>query len=230
MSKSTTLETICATVVMMVEPPGEPVTRRTRPSGPSTMVGVMAESIRLPGLDGVRLALHQPELVRHPRLGGEVVHLVVEQEPGAGHGDQVAVERVDGGGHGHRVAAAVDDRVVGGVLRLGPRADLARHRSEAGLHAVEGVARSMRIVGAALGGVLVRGHARERLRHEVRVGQVGVAVHVGAARRLGEEVDVLARRGSRASARSYPSRMLRMSAEGRAAGGGRRHGDTWWPR
>ena len=37
-----------ATVVMMVDPPGEPRTRRSLPSF-RTMVGVMAESGRLPG-------------------------------------------------------------------------------------------------------------------------------------------------------------------------------------
>jgi hypothetical protein len=48
-SQSTTLEIIWVTVEMIVGPPGEPVTRRTPPSGPRRMAGVMAESIRFPG-------------------------------------------------------------------------------------------------------------------------------------------------------------------------------------
>jgi hypothetical protein len=37
------------TVVMIVAPPGAPTTSRSAPSGASTIVGVMADSIRLPG-------------------------------------------------------------------------------------------------------------------------------------------------------------------------------------
>ena len=43
------LETIWKMVVMIVAPPGVPVTRSVRPSGSTTMVGVIADSMRLPG-------------------------------------------------------------------------------------------------------------------------------------------------------------------------------------
>ena len=48
MPKSITFEMTCATVVMIVEPPGVPTTRKTAPSL-TTIVGVMADSMRLPG-------------------------------------------------------------------------------------------------------------------------------------------------------------------------------------
>jgi hypothetical protein len=44
------------------------------------MVGVIEESGRLRGCDGVGFALHQAESVGLAGLGGEIVHFVVEQE------------------------------------------------------------------------------------------------------------------------------------------------------
>jgi hypothetical protein len=46
---SITLEITWYTIVMMRGPPGVPTTRSNRPSGSSTMLGVIAESMRLPG-------------------------------------------------------------------------------------------------------------------------------------------------------------------------------------
>ena len=48
MPKSTTLRIVSSTVLMMVLPPGLPVTMKSRPSF-ARMVGVMLESMRLPG-------------------------------------------------------------------------------------------------------------------------------------------------------------------------------------
>ena len=48
MPKSITLTRACSTVLMMVRPPGLPMTMNSLPSL-ATMVGVMLESIRLPG-------------------------------------------------------------------------------------------------------------------------------------------------------------------------------------
>ena len=45
---STTLRMVCSTVLMMVRPPGLPVTSTRRPSR-VTMVGDMLDSMRLPG-------------------------------------------------------------------------------------------------------------------------------------------------------------------------------------
>ena len=44
------------------------------------MVGVIEESGPLAGLDGVRFALDQPEHILLAGLGGEIVHLVVQQK------------------------------------------------------------------------------------------------------------------------------------------------------
>src|SRR5262249_45062826 len=66
--------------------------------------------------DGIVLAVDQSVDVRDARLGGEVVHLVVEEHPGAA-GDEAAPEAVvDGGGERDRVPGAVEDGDLGGVL------------------------------------------------------------------------------------------------------------------
>jgi hypothetical protein len=79
---------------------------------------------------GVGLPLHQPEEVGLARRGGEVVHLVVEEEPGARHPEAAAEELVEGGGEGDQVAVAVDDREVGGVGAAGG----GRVRARPGFH------------------------------------------------------------------------------------------------
>ncbi len=65
--------------------------------------------------DRVGLALDQAVDVRHAELGGEVVHLVVEQDAGSGGGDLGAEPVVERVGDRDRVALGVDDRVVGRV-------------------------------------------------------------------------------------------------------------------
>ena len=81
-----------ATVVMMVGPPGEPRTSSGLP-GLHCRLGAGAAGFRadddggrhggeraLAGGDGVGGALDEAEAVGRAGLGGEVVHLVVEQE------------------------------------------------------------------------------------------------------------------------------------------------------
>ena len=73
-----------ATVVMMVEPPGVPMTKASLPVVPVrggrddgwSHGGERA----LAWVDGVRRALDEAVHVGHADLGGEVVHLVVQQE------------------------------------------------------------------------------------------------------------------------------------------------------
>ena len=75
--------------------------------------------------DGILLALHQAEHVRRARLGGEVVHLVVEEEAGVAGDHLGAEQRVDRVGHRHRVAVLVDDRIMrrlGAFMRRASRA------------------------------------------------------------------------------------------------------------
>ncbi len=68
MRKSTTLLTICATEVMIVEPPGVPVTSSTRPCGSSTRVGVMADSMRAPGRTALAGPCTRPNWLGTPGL------------------------------------------------------------------------------------------------------------------------------------------------------------------
>ena len=79
------------------------------------------------GRDGVVRALDEAVHVGHALLGGEVVHLVVEQEAEAGGGDVRAEAVVERGGDGDGVALGVEHGVVGGVggFRLGQRWRLA---------------------------------------------------------------------------------------------------------
>jgi hypothetical protein len=62
------LLTTCATVVMMVAPPGDPVTRRTRPSGERTMVGVIDETMRFPGAMAFAVPCTSPNWLGVPGL------------------------------------------------------------------------------------------------------------------------------------------------------------------
>ena len=81
----------------------------------------------LPGLDRVRRALHQPEKIGHAWFHGEVIHLVVEEEPRARRDHIRAEQAVDGEGHGDGVAVLVDDRIMRGLgLLMGFDAGLHR--------------------------------------------------------------------------------------------------------
>ena len=76
------------------------------------MVGVIELSMRLPGATALASPPMQPEHVRRARLGAEVVHLVVQQEPGARHHLPVAVRAVQRRRRRDGVAVGVHDRVV----------------------------------------------------------------------------------------------------------------------
>ena len=134
-----------ATVVMMVAPPGEPRTSSGLPglhcrlgpgrhcSGWTMMVGVMAESGRLPGAMALFGALDEAELVGHAGRGGEVVHLVVEQEAERAGGNARAEEIVERVGVGDGVALGIDDGEMGGLRGfMRGRRGRGRRRQEAG--------------------------------------------------------------------------------------------------
>ena len=59
--------TICATVVMIVGPPGEPTTARSFPSF-TTIVGVMLLSMRLPGWMAFCAPITRPNMFGEPGL------------------------------------------------------------------------------------------------------------------------------------------------------------------
>ena len=72
----------------------------------STMVGVMDESGRLPGWIALASPCIRPNMFGVAGLGGEVVHLVVEQEAEPGHRHAAAVAVVQRVGHRDGVASA----------------------------------------------------------------------------------------------------------------------------
>ena len=113
---------------MIVGPPAPPTTSSTWPRGSSTIVGVIAESMRLPGAIAFCSPCTSPNMFGCARLRGEVVHLVVEEEPGAAHPDRRAEAVVQRRRRRHGVALCVDDRVVRRVLRLAAGDDRRRRR------------------------------------------------------------------------------------------------------
>ena len=74
---------------MIVRPPGLPTTATSLPSF-ATIVGVMLDSMRLPGRDEFGSVPISPSRGQ-PGPAVEVAHLVVEQEAGARHDDRRAV-------------------------------------------------------------------------------------------------------------------------------------------
>ena len=94
--------------------PACPTTSNSLPVGSSTIVGVIAESIRLPGAIGVGVALHQPHMFGRP---GAVVKSSISslsRNPAPGDRDRAAVEVVEVVVMADRVARGVHDRVVRG--------------------------------------------------------------------------------------------------------------------
>ena len=125
MPKSIALSTISITVLMIVRPPGDPVTMNSVPFF-VTIVGLIELSIRLPGamrLAGVPMS---PRRVRFARLLVEVAHLVVENEPGAAHDDVRAEASLERVGVGDGVAVLVDDREMRGLFVFVRRSDCVR--------------------------------------------------------------------------------------------------------
>ena len=80
------------------------------------MVGVMAESRPLAGADGIGRALDQSVGVGDAWLGGEVVHLVVQQEAQAFGGDARPQSVVQSRRDGDRIAFGIDHGKVGCIL------------------------------------------------------------------------------------------------------------------
>jgi len=62
----------------------------------------------LAGLDGIGLAAHQAEGVWHAGLGAEIVHFVVEQDPGPGENHLGPEVEIDGLCQGDDIAFSVD--------------------------------------------------------------------------------------------------------------------------
>ena len=110
---------------------------------------------------GVGLAADQAVDVGRAGAGGEVVHLVVEQDPGPWRDEAGAEGGVDAQGGRDPVAFAVEDGEVGGVGPLGGRIAARATGGPVGVD-VPRQARSVEGVG----------EARDRDLHEVGVPQV----------------------------------------------------------
>ena len=125
MPKSRTFMIVWSTDVKIGAPPGDPITITTSPSR-KRIVGHIDDSSAC----SVRSrwpCRHHAVVVRYAVLDAEVVHLVVEQKPGALDDDAVAVPAVQRVGVGDRVAVAVDDREMRRARALAAR--VARRRA-----------------------------------------------------------------------------------------------------
>jgi hypothetical protein len=75
--------TDCRTAVIIRGPPRAPRANQGEPSLRKTIVGVIEESGRFRGCDGIALALNQTEQIRFAGARREIVHFVIEQNAGA---------------------------------------------------------------------------------------------------------------------------------------------------
>ena len=187
MPKSRRLTRICATVVMIEAPPGEPSARNGVPLR-RTIVGAIDERGRLPPS-----TLFAPVLTPPGTAGSvlgrqvEVGELVVEQEAVARHDHAVAAGLLDGEGVVDDVAPPVGHRQVR------RRADARRRRAGVGHCArVTGWDRRGRRrlgdLGPALRRELVGEQLRQRDAHVPRIRHERAAVGVGQPRGLEIEV------------------------------------------
>jgi len=187
MRKSITFSSTCNTAVMMRGPPGAPRTIKGLPSR-TTMVGVMAESGRLPGWIALASPCTSPKHVRAIRLGGKVIHFVIEEEAQTGNGDAAAVAVVERIRNGDRVARGVDDRVVRG-FRAFPAGRFSGIESIAG-SGVIGIDRRAPL--ANVSGIEQTVH---RQFHKIGIAQILAAIGKKAAHDFGGVVDRRRRTG-----------------------------------
>src|SRR5690606_25010737 len=124
-------------------------------------------------------------LVRRTWLGGEVVHLVVQEETRARHEGARAVQAVYRGGGGHGVPVRIHYRVVRGLVPLA-KALVGRRRQRGGRD------RTLVVHGGPLFlRVLLAGELRYGNVHERRVAEPGVAVDERPLVGTGQPVEVL---------------------------------------
>ncbi len=174
----------------------------------------------LAGTDGIGLALDQAEEVGPARSGGKIVHLVVEEEAGAGHPEATAIETVQGSGERHEVAVPVHDGEMGGFAAgrqgcrgggAGPGLHLRRCGGVAGIDLRRPVGDPCRI--EQLGG---GGFAGRRVAQQKAIGE-------GATEGFGQQMVAIG-----AEARELLPSQLLQHAQGLAqddtAGGRQRHG------
>ena len=200
---------ICSTVVMIIEPPGEPTASTGRPCR-VMIVGAIELRGRLP--PSARFGWSVESKLKS-------VSSLLSRKPAARHDDAVAARRLDRERVRDDEAAVVGDgevrrrRALLGEPTRG-RAARSRRPRPAALAAVLGDQR------APLGREAVRQQAAQRHVEVVRVGEVGVAVGERVARRLEEVVQ-----RPRAVARRQRQALedVQRLADGRAAARRRAH-------
>ena len=148
------------------------------------MAGAIDDSGRLPGAIALPAA-KQAEGIRRAWLGGEVVHLVVEQKAGAVHRVSAAEGQVERVGVGNGVTVLVHNGKMRGLIAF-----------RAGGLARRNVLRSGRMVEvdalAKLPRVVLAEEARDGHFHVARIAQIFGPVGISPAHRLGQPVNAMA--------------------------------------
>ena len=181
------------------------------------MVGDIDESMRLPGATAFGSPCTQAEHVRRAGDRREVVHLVVEHEAEARHGDAAAEPGVERRRQRDGVALGVDDREV-------RRVRTARHagadvRERAPSSASRGPSGSSRAAAVAHAS---RQQLVDRVLHEVGIAELGVARGERAAHRLDRQVHLRRASASRGP-QVPPLEQVRNHRQRHAARRRRRH-------
>ncbi len=181
----------------------------------------------LAGGDGVGRALDESVHIGDALLGGEVVHLVVQQKAETFDGDSGAETVVEGVSAGYSVAFCIDYRKVRGLSGfmngLGP----GRWRHESGgADEIGGGGRFVALDGfAPRGGVGAAGHLLDGLGGEVGVAEIVGAVHEGTAESFGDVVHLGGGAVGAQLRQLVAGEDVEDLDEDDAAGGGRRRGD-----
>ena len=105
-------------------------------------------------------------------VGGEIVHFIVEQHPGAGHGKGRAEWQVDRQGGGHRITGGVEHREMRGVIAFFPAASGRQVDAGSGLLRVDSECQALQVVGLK--------QLRRRIGHEIGIAQQAT-ITIGAA-------------------------------------------------
>src|SRR2546430_2108345 len=153
---------------MMVGPPGVPSTMSSRPSRPSTIDGVIADSMRLYGAMALASPWIRPYMFGCPGAVVKSSISLFSRKPAPVHVERRLRQR----GHGDGVV-----RGLGALARRGGE----RRRGRGAVR---------QDLAAQLGGVGLGEQPLQRHVDEVRVAEPVVAVHEGAAHRLDLEMDI----------------------------------------
>ena len=133
--------------------------------------------------DGVGLAAGQPVAVLAVRVGGKIIHFVVQQHTGARYGERRAERQVDAQGRGHRITLAVDQREVGGIGAFLNALGLTQFETRRGALGID--------AGRQLAGMFRRQQPLGRHGDKIAVAQQQGAVAIGAPHQFDQIVGPL---------------------------------------